>query len=621
MRLKKWLPLVTGLLLWLPVFTTAQTLFSYGKHKVSKEEFLKAYTKNNPEGKATRSELEEYLELYVRYRLKIQWALDQQLDTLPSVKMDGESFRNQIAGHYLSDDSTLQVLVKQAISRATTDRKIAHIYVAKGTDSAQALKKISAAKTALESGASFEQVALQFSEDPAVVQNKGTIGWITVFGLPYALENLAYETPVNGISPLLSAGQAFHLFKILDSRPAQGKTSIAHIFLELGKKEEAAVRKRADSIYQAIRAGAAFSKLAQAFSEDDGSYLNGGELPPFTVGTYDAGFEDLISKLEKPGDVSPPYKSSQGYHIIQLLSKQGVTDAPGEEYQEEMRNKVLASDRSQLTTDMAYRKAARLTGLKLIPVTDNRNAASLIATIGKREITEGGFQLYRQEQAGLRREKEQAPSEEQERMNYIRQQVMQHYLQNLEAYNPLFAAQLKEYREGTLIFEAMQQQVWDKAASDEAGLENYYRQHKQRYTWKESFRGVLFTCSDEATAAALYQQLEKQPANWSAIATGFRNTVVVDSGRYEYEQLPFPAEAAKIVAGSLSRPLPIPESDQVGFIYCWEKLAAGLPRSFQEARGYILNDYQTQLEENWILDLKKTFPVKVNKAVLNSFNR
>lgn len=617
---KSFLLLLTVLLL-LPAIMHAQTLFSYGGNAVSRQEFLEAFQKNNPDKKADRQELEEYLELYIRYRLKIQWAYQAQLDTLPSLEMEWERFRNQVAGQYVTDDSTVQALIEEALIRSTTERLISHIYVAAGDDSTAAAAKINEAKTALNKGVPFEKVALQFSEDPAVQQNKGLIGWISVFTLPYELENLAYSTPVNGVSPVYRSAAAFHIFNIRDSRSSTGKTSIAQLFLEVPEGGEESIRKKADSLYQVLQSGGDFEKLVYQFSNDNASYQNGGELLPFQAGTYDPAFEAVVSKLDKPGSISAPYRSNQGYHIIKLLSRQLAPESLKEEFKEEIRNRVLASDRYQKANKAAYLKAVKLTGLKILPVKGTRNASTPIASMGRRILTEGEFQLYLQEQSEIREPREKQPSEGMERENFIRQQVMQEYLRNLEMYRPEFAAQLKDFREGTLIFEAMQQQIWDKAATDEKGMREYFNQHADRYKWKESFRGMLFTCSDQATATNVFNQLKSQPQNWNTIINRFRNTVLADSGRYEYDQLPFRLDAAKLAAGGVTDPQQIEESEQFGFVYCIEKLPANLPRDFENARGYVLNDYQLKLEEDWIQELKKTYPVKINKSVLNSFNR
>lgn len=621
MSWKKCFLLLTTVLLLMPAIMHAQTLFSFGGNEVSRQEFLEAFRKNNPEKKASRQELEEYLELYIRYRLKVQWAYQAQLDTLPSIQMEWERFRNQVAGQYVTDDSTLQALIDEALKRSATERLISHIYVAAGNDSTAAAAKINAAKAALTRGEPFEKVALQFSEDPPVQQNKGLIGWISVFTLPYELENLAYTTSLNQVSPVYRSASAFHLFYVQNSRPSTGKTSIAQIFLEIPENAEEVIRKKADSLYQLLKAGADFAQLAYQFSNDNASYQNGGELLPFQAGTYDPAFEAVVSKLDKPGAISAPYRSSQGFHIIKLLSREALPESTNEEFKEDIRNRVLASDRYQKANEAAYLKARKLTGLKMLPVKGTRNASSHIASIGKRILTEGEFQLYRQDQSGLGSSGQKLPSEETQRENFIRQQVMQEYLRNLEIYRPDFAAQLKEFREGTLIFEAMQQQIWDKAASDEKGLQTYFTQHAARYKWKESFRGVLFTCSDQATATTLYDQIKSQPQQWNTILPRFKNTVLADTGRYEYDQLPFHLDTVKLAVGGLSNPQQIEDSEQFGFVYCIEKLPANLPRDFENARGYVLNDYQLQLEENWIQELKKTYPVKINKSVLNSLNR
>lgn len=621
MNWKKCFLLLTTVLLLVPAITHAQTLFSYGGNEVSRQEFLSAFNKNNPDKKASRQELEEYLELYIRYRLKVQWAYQAQLDTLPSIQTEWERFRNQVAGHYVTDDSTLQALIEEAVNRSATERLVSHIYVAAGKDSTAEAANINAAKAALTRGESFENVALQFSEDPAVQQNKGLIGWISVFTLPYELENLAYTTPVKQVSPIYRSASAYHLFYVQNSRPSTGKTSIAQIFLEITENDEEGIRKKADSLYRALKAGADFAQLAYRFSNDNASYQNGGELLPFQAGTYDPAFEAVVSKLEKPGAISEPYRSSQGYHIIKLLSREIPSGSRDEEFKEDIRNRVAASDRYQKANEVAYLKARKLTGLKVLPVKGTRNASTPIASIGRRILTEGEFQLYRQTQSDLPISGQKLPSEETQREHFFKQQVMQEYFRNLEMYRPEFATQLKEFREGTLIFEAMQQQIWDKAATDEQGLQAYFIQHANRYKWKESFRGVLFTCSDQATATNLYEQIKSQPQNWNAILSRFKNSALADTGRYEYDQLPIQLDAVKLTAGGLSSLQQIEGSEQFGFVYCIEKLPANLPRDFENARGYVLNDYQLQLEEAWIQDLKKTYPVKINKSVLNSLNR
>jgi peptidyl-prolyl cis-trans isomerase SurA len=203
----------------------------------------------------------------------------------------------------------------------------------------------------------------------------------------------------------------------------------------------------------------------------------------------------------------------------------------------------------------------------------------------------------------------------------IKQQVMQEYRDHLEQYNPAFASQLAEFREGTLLFEAMQQQVWDRAAADEDGLKNYYKANASKYRWKESVRGVFFTCADSAVAHMLYNQIKPSISDWSAKLDEYKNLVLADTGRFELDQLPLELTREEINPGVLTQPQPINGTEQYGFLYCLERLPGDDLREFDDARGFVLNDYQLKLEEDWIAELKKQFPVKINKSVLKSLNR
>lgn len=617
---KCWL-IFTGLLLLMAGSGKAQTLFTYGNTKVSKSEFLQAFKKNNSDLTPTPKAYEEYLELFIRYKLKIAGAYAQQLDTLPSIQMEWSSFMNDVGLQYVNDDSTFQALTKEALRRSLVERNISHIYVAAGSDTLGSFQKINKASAALKAGQSFSEVALQFSDDPTVQKNKGLIGWVSVFTLPYALENIAYTTTINSFSPVVRTAQAYHIFYINGERPAKGKTTIAQILLEPPAQGQESVEKKADSLYHLLQKGAEFAQLARQFSDDNSSYSSGGELPPFTAGTFEQEFEKEIEKLQKPGDISVPIKSLQGIHILKLLAREGVPDSANNEVREEIRNNVLASDRNRLPAEVAYQKAKRLVKFQLLPVKQNRTTTTAFALIGKRELTEGEFQLYREDQVKLREENGQQLSEEQDRNNYIKQQVMQEYLTNLAQYNPAFAAQVADFREGTLIFESMQQQVWDKASADEEGLLNYYNQHSNKYTWKESCRGVLFTCPDSSIAGGLYRELLTNPSRWPEITIRYKNIVLADTGRFELDQLPVPISTNSVMAGVLTKPVQVNGSEQYGFLYCIEKLPGRQARAFDDARGFVLNDYQQQLEEEWIVQLKKTFPVNVNKSVLKSLNR
>src|SRR5580658_9708112 len=177
---------------------SAQTLFTVDGTPISKEEFQKAFSKNNtgvvPREKAYR----DYLELYIRYKLKVKAAYAAQLDTLPAQRTELQNFRSQVADTYMKDQQSMDRLVKEVSIRGQKDIRLAHIYVAlpKNATPADTLKAFEKAMTAyneLKKGKKFGEAAVAFSDDPSVKLNKGEIGYITVFSLPYDLENLAYS--------------------------------------------------------------------------------------------------------------------------------------------------------------------------------------------------------------------------------------------------------------------------------------------------------------------------------------------------------------------------------------------------------------------------------------------
>src|SRR5688500_9416723 len=252
----------------------AQVLFTYGNKTVSKQEFLKAFNKNNSQEPRTRQALKDYLELYIRYKLKVQAAKDLRLDTLSSQRTELTDFRNQLVESYLNDDASIAMMVDEAIERSATEIHLAHIFIpatrhlAPGK-TAQAEKRMNDAYVLLNKGEPFEKVAAIYSEDTTVTQNKGDIGFISVFSLPYELEQLAYSTPAGKYSAPYKSAAGFHIFKNLGVRKSPGKIRIAQILLafppQSTQQERNAIKKRADSIRTELVKGGDIGALAAAF--------------------------------------------------------------------------------------------------------------------------------------------------------------------------------------------------------------------------------------------------------------------------------------------------------------------------------------------------------------------
>ena len=300
----------------------AQTLFTYGKNSISKEEFLRAYNKNNTGSNNTEKAYRDYLDLYIRFKLKVAAGYEARMDTLRTQTAELQNFRGQIAEGFMNDDNSLQYLLDEAFRRSQKDIRISYIYIPyKDDDTSAAFQKARQARQQLQGGAAFGTVAEAFSADPSVHTTKGDMGYITLFTLPYDLETLAYTTPKGSVSAPFRTKSAYVIFKMTDERAAAGRMKAKQILLafkpDVSDAEKARLGKLADSIYTALQGGASFSEMVTKYSNDNISYQAAGLMPEFGVGKYNVDFELAVFALPKDGAISKPILTSFGYHIVQ----------------------------------------------------------------------------------------------------------------------------------------------------------------------------------------------------------------------------------------------------------------------------------------------------------------
>jgi peptidyl-prolyl cis-trans isomerase SurA len=624
----------------------AQSLFTYGTRSVTKEEFLKAYNKNNTETKPSEQSYREYLDLYTRFKIKVQAALDARLDTLPNQKAELAAFRNQVVENYMNDEASINVLIDEAMERSKKDRHIAHIFIAAGpnatAEQVQAAQvKIKTAYVRLQAGEDFTKTALTYSEDPAVQSNKGDLGFITVFILPYAMENLVYNTPIGKFTEPYRSKNGYHIFKIVGERKAFGKMRAAQILLsftpDATDAQKQTTAKRADSLYKALQQGSDFKQLAAAFSNDNLTYQTGGEMMAFGVGRYAPAFENAAMSLEKDGDISRPVLTEFGYHIIKRLQHLPIQDdKTNKQWQEEIKQQILQSDRMEVSKKVLYKKVLQSIGFKKLPVnekslslfTDNTiankqapfppglTALTPLFTVGKQTFRVKDWLAYLESIRGLenlRAGKTNAQLLDQ----FIEISALDYYRENLETYNKDFAYQLKEFKEGNLLFEIMQRNIWDKAAIDSLGLKKHYEANKNNYWWEASADAVILTAVTEATADEAKKKLEVDYKSWKKIQENSDGTIQADSGRFELGQIPV-VERTNFQPGLITAAVKNETDHSLTFAYIIKVYRDREPRDFNDARGFVINDYQASLEDKWITELKKKYPLKINEAVVKS---
>lgn len=648
--MKKFLTLIAGVLFFSGI-ASSQTLFTYGNHPVDTKDFLRAFNKNNTTPASEKAKaISEYLELYIRSRLKIQEAYDRKYDTLPYIKNEVANLRTQIAESYMTDPAMQERLLNEAFQRSLKDIHVAHIFIslrdASGmTDSVTALKKKDEIGQRLQKGEDFLQLARQLSDDAAAKTNKGDLGYITVFTLPYEFENVIYSTPVGKYSTVVRSKIGWHIFKNLGERKAVGKIKAQQILLAIPPNADDAVKKqiasRADSLYKRILAGDNFNHLAAAFSNDYISGNAGGLMPDISVGQYDPAFESVLWSLAKDNAVSKPFQTTHGWHIVKRISlKPVVTDANDKINRQDLLQRIMGDSRWQSSRDFIYNQVNSKAGFKRHPYSDEAvwnmtdsvleqkpmspAGRTIIATTPMFSIGDSVYNAthwvnyantYRYKQDGSG-----AKPHNQVRDEWERFAMVNYFKDHLEFFNDDFRYQMGEFRDGNLFFEIMQQEVWNKAQTDTAALLALYEKNKATYLWKQSADAVIFFCSDETIAKAVNEQVKKKPADWKKIAEQYTEKIIADSSRFEWEQIP---SLGKTVpkAGMITAPELNKTDNTASFAYIINVYTKPLQRSFTEARGLVISDYQTILEQKFDEMLKKKYPVVIDQKVLAIISR
>lgn len=633
---------IAALLLLIAGAAHSQTLFSYGSNSVSKEEFLRAFNKNNTAATNTEKAYRDYLDLYTRFKLKVKAAYDAKLDTLPAQAVELQNFRGQIVEGFMNDESSVQLLVDEAFTRSQQDLRIAHIYIPfNGADTAAAYQKAMEAFNKIQAGADFSAVAEAYSADPSVHSTKGDLGYMTVFTLPYEFETVVYNTPVGKTARPYRSRIAYHIFKTIAARPALGRMKAAQILIGLMPNADAGETEKkkivADSVYNALLKGASFKEMVTRYSTDNVGFQSGGLLPEFGAGRYSEAFENTAFGLAKDGDISRPVLTSFGYHIIQRVERIPVNaDKKNTAAMALLKQAVQADKRIEVAKQLLAQRVMKTAGYKTAVFNEKQlqlyadsiyagkkpaqspafNDKTLLFSFPQQKVTAADFGKYINS-AKYSPELMRGKSTNALLQQYAETVAMEYYRNRLENYNKEFASQLKEFKDGNLLFEIMQRQVWDKAAADSAGLKKYYTANKDKYWWEASADVILFTCSDSASAARAKALFVKDPADWKMLAENSDGRVQADSGRFELSQLPV-SVSNTVKTGVATEPVKNSTDNITSFVYPIKIYRDRMPRNFEDARGFVINDYQAFLEDKWIATLKKQYPVKINAQVLES---
>ncbi|MGB0882587.1 MAG: peptidylprolyl isomerase [Vicingaceae bacterium] len=621
-------------------------LLTVGGSEVKLSEFNAIYKKNN-----TKESVEDYLDLYVKFKLKVKEAEDLGYDTVPKFINELKGYRKQLAEPFLTDKDVTEALIKEAYERMKYDVKASHILVQVEEDDApadtlKAYKKIMSARKAVLSGVSFEKIAREFSEDPSVKKNGGNLGYFSAFHMVYPFETAAYITPVGKISMPIRTRFGYHLVKVEDKRKARGTIQVSHIMVKPDKKaEDPFNRTKIDEIYQKLKEGEDFANLAKQFSDDSGSSRNGGKLAPFNAGKMVASFEEASFALKNNGDYSEPVKTDFGWHIIKRESLEELGSF--EDLYKSIKAKVSKDSRSNKSKVALYAKIKAENGFKenlnerndfykLINVQDyidgkfsatsikkyNKLMFGYYAKDGdKLEFTQQDFANYI-ENNKYRGDKKKKISIEVEVNRIYKDLVNSKGLEfkdsRLAKTNQEFRLLMQEYRDGILLFDLTDEKVWSKAVKDSAGLYNFYEKNKTKYMWGERVSATVYACNNQTIAKGVEKLLKKKEKKgltndtiMKIINVDSKLALKVEEGKFSKND----NEYVDMAVWEKGKTSTVEKNGLVSIVVIDDVLPSE-PKALEEIKGLITSDYQNYLEKEWVKNLSSKYKVEVNQEVL-----
>ena len=652
----------SGLMLFLLFFlnATAQvdnntTLMTIAGKPVTVGEFMSIYQKNNVKGESIdKKSMDEYLDLFINFKLKVLQAEQLGLDTVSSFVKELDGYREQLAKPYFTDEATLDRLVREAYDRKKYDLRASHIFFklkpeSSPKDTLAALNKAIEARDKILKGARFEDVVLEYSEDPSAKDreatpqhpfmkgNKGDLGYFTVFDMVYPFETAAYNTESGSISKPVRTDYGFHIVKVTDHITALNEFVVAHLFLGFPKNATAAdsakVKARIDSLYVLLKGGAKFEDLVKTNSEDKGSSSRGGVLPKRGVNRLMPEFIAAIATIQNVGDFSTPVLTpGYGWHIIKLVERKPI--GTFDEEKAELKQRVQKDSRAQQVTDAVLARIKTEYGFTENPkakeefytlVTDSifngtwNSAAAMgkydvMFTIGKVSYTQKDFTRYL-----LMRQKKQEKKEIRLFVNsqydaFLEEGILKYEDGFLESKYPDFKALMKEYRDGILLFDLTDQKVWSKAIKDTTGLQDFYLKNKYNYMWGQRVEASIFTLKNPALSQKVKNFIKsnlKEDDILKEINSDTLKVLSIESGKFSKKDNQY-VDTVAWVPG-ISNDIKI--ANGVVFVNI-KRIVKSEPKTLNEARGLITADYQNYLEKDWIRNLRAKYPVVVNREVL-----
>ena len=640
-----------------------QILMTIGNQDITAKEFCDVYYKNNLKSDVIeKKSVDEYLDLFTTFRMKVMEAERLQLDTSAKFQNELAGYRKQLAKPFMSSDDITEELIEEAYQRKQKDIRASHILIrcdknALPSDTLKAYNKaMEIRKKALAKGADFADLADKYSEDPSAKGmkatndsparpgNHGDLGYFTVFDMVYPFETGAYNTKEGEISMPVRSDFGYHIIKVQSMTDAMGSIQAAHIFLQLPfdapDEEVNAMKQKADNIYKELmdQDGKNWAEKVRQYTDDKGTIARDGALSPFTVSRIVPEFIEACKTLEV-GQIAKPIRTNYGFHIIKLLNKSGVNTF--EKEKQGLSERIEKDMRSKKSEELVLKQAKSDYKFKQ----NDKNLEAFIATVDSSILRKAYEPSDKVDMDATLFSLESNPTKVSDFVSYIKQnmtnqkfitpsayayqlyenfsngKVMDYADAHLEDKYPEFKALVQEYKDGILLFDLMDKEVWDKAVKDTLGLEEFHQRNASKYMWEDRVHATIITIARPESLPKVKALLDSGIELDSLRSVIKRDSIpaaFVRRGYYQKGDNNFVDQTEWKVGVRNEIPSTV---DQSTTIVCISELRKPEPKTLKEARGLVTSDYQVELEQKWVQALKERYPVTINEKVLDKVRK
>ena len=617
-----------------------EVLLKVDGEPIMASEFLRVYNKNLDLVKdESQKDVDGYLKLFTEYQLKLKEAKRLKINEDETYKREFSRYKKQLIKNYISENEVTEALVKEAYDRSNIDVNASHILVRleeTAKDTLKAYNEVLALRErALKEG--FDKVKTEMHNGSTIFIED--LGYFSAFKMVYDFESAAFNTAVGEISMPFRTQFGYHVVKVNDKRKSRGTISAAHIMVNLKSTKDSLhnPEQRIKEIYKKLKQGERFEALAKQFSEDRSSAANGGEIKPFKSGQLSsAKFEDVAFALKNDGDVSEPFKSAYGWHIVKRIKLSPIESF--EDVKASFEAKVKRDSRSKLINEamlnklkkqyeITYSTDAKPYFTKLLnndfynrswKLPENFKTDETVFSINSRPFTyqEFGNHLIKAQRIYAGKKTPFAIVIDKEFESFFENSIFKYREDNLEEENQEFANILKEYRDGLLLFDLMEKEVWNKAAKDTLGLEAYYNKNKSKYQWSDRVDVVIASSAEKSSMKKILKLMKKGKSEdeiKKAVNIKDKQNVIFTKGTYKTDDPILPSDF-KAVKG-VSK---VYEHNEAFHVIDVKAVLPAGQKTLEEAKGNVINNYQEEIETNWINELYKRFKVEINQDVLKT---